>query len=286
MGANYIYGGPDGRRFESGDTFDCGNGYKYRYDFNNSVVITTHSEGPTHVIRTILTGDFAFSNGKITGSIQRATQFDYYSPSDTAQADENAWSLNIPGVSWDNYAAFGVQENADSANYFYSSDAYVYKGAKFNSTQTITDRGALNGQLDTEYAGSGWWNDPFNFKSDSSPQNISGTAKTADLPAFTHSPAFGKENADMITNFNPKEKDKPQIQLSQFGADAAGTFKVAKNAKALTKALASTTDFVYLKSSGELYYNENGAAAGFGIGGVFAVIGGNPVIKAANIGFI
>ena len=115
---------------------------------------------------------------------------------------------------------------------------------------------------------------------------LTGRTKVADSLTFAHSPSFGASSADRITNFNPKEKDKLQIQLSQFGADAAGTFKVAKNAKALTKALASTTDFVYLQPSGELYYNENGAAAGFGIGGVFAVIGGNPVIKAANIGFI
>jgi Ca2+-binding RTX toxin-like protein len=116
--------------------------------------------------------------------------------------------------------------------------------------------------------------------------NLTGTAKTADLLTFTQAPSFGTGNADTITNFNPKEKDKLQIQLSQFGADAAGTFKVAKNTKALGKALATSTDFIYLKSRGELYYNENGKQSGFGDGGVFAILEGNPIIKAANIGFI
>lgn len=116
--------------------------------------------------------------------------------------------------------------------------------------------------------------------------NLAGTRREADLLAFTHAPSFGRGSADPITNFSPKEKDKLQIQLSQFGANAAGTFKVARNPKALGKALATSTDFIYLKSSGELIYNENGSEAGYGLGGVFARIEGNPVIKLSNIGFI
>lgn len=116
--------------------------------------------------------------------------------------------------------------------------------------------------------------------------NLTGTPRKPDLLGFTHAPSFGREGADPITNFNPKEKDKLQIQLSQFGSDASGTFKVVKNTKALNKTLASSTDFIYLKSSGELYYNENDSAAGYGLGGVFARIEGSPVIKMSNIGFI
>ena len=118
------------------------------------------------------------------------------------------------------------------------------------------------------------------------PDLHAGIARKADIFVLTDTPEFGAGTADSITNFNPKEKDRLQIQLSQFGADGAGTFKVAKNPKALSKALATSTDFVYLKSRGELYYNENGKQSGFGDGGIFAVLEGNPTIRSANIGFI
>ncbi len=116
--------------------------------------------------------------------------------------------------------------------------------------------------------------------------NLTGKPKVEDVLTFARPPSFGASVADRITNFNPKEKDKLQIQLSQYGADAAGTFKVAKNPKALSKALATSTDFVYLKSRGELYYNENGKQSGFGDGGIFAILEGTPNISSTNIGFI
>lgn len=119
-----------------------------------------------------------------------------------------------------------------------------------------------------------------------SQDNYSGVAKQADTFALTGTPGYGADNADRITNFNPKEKDKLQITVSDFGSNAAGTFKIAKNAKALTKALASTTDFIYLKSTGELYYNENGAAAGFGSGGIFAILENKPKLSTKNIEFL
>jgi hypothetical protein len=115
---------------------------------------------------------------------------------------------------------------------------------------------------------------------------LRGTAKKADVFALTGAPEFGTDTADRITNFNPKEKDKLQIDVSDFGGNAAGTFKIAKNAKALTKALSSTTDFIYLKSTGELYYNEDGATAGFGSGGIFAILENKPKLTPRNIEFL
>ena len=115
---------------------------------------------------------------------------------------------------------------------------------------------------------------------------LTGTAKKADVFALTGTPEFGADTADRITNFNPKEKDKLQIDVSDFGSNATGTFRIAKNAKTFTKALASTTDFIYLKSTGELFYNENGMLPGFGDGGVFAIIENKANITTKNIEFL
>ena len=120
-----------------------------------------------------------------------------------------------------------------------------------------------------------------------SPQSpLTGTAKKADVFALTGTPEFGAGTADRITNFNPKEKDKLQIDVSNFGSDAAGTFKIAKNSKALTKALATTTDFIYLQSTGELYYNENGRLPGYGDGGIFAILENKANITTKNVEFL
>ena len=132
----------------------------------------------------------------------------------------------------------------------------------------------------------GWWNNPFATSAASSQSPFTGTAKKADVFALTGTPEFGAETADRITNFNPKEKDRLQIDVSDFGSNAAGTFSVAKNSKALTKALASTTDFIYLKSTGELFYNENGMLPGFGDGGIFAIIENKANITTENVEFL
>ena len=117
-------------------------------------------------------------------------------------------------------------------------------------------------------------------------KHLTGTAKKADVFELTGTPEFGAVTADRITNFNPKEKDKVQIDVSNFGSNAAGTFKIANNSKALTKALASTTDFIYLKSTGELYYNENGKLPGYGDGGIFAIIENKANITTKNVEFL
>ena len=183
---------------------------------------------------------------------------------------------------------------AVSLNYLYTSEQnYSYNSVgerypqpphsdKFpNDTYTL-DRGVV----DKATFPDGWWNNPFATSAASSQSPLTGTAKKADVFALTGTPEFGAETADRITNFNPKEKDRLQIDVSDFGSNAAGTFKIAKNAKALTKALASTTDFIYLKSTGELYYNENGKLPGFGYGGIFAILENKANITTKNVEFL
>jgi hypothetical protein len=192
------------------------------------------------------------------------------------------------------YAQWDVVEISDRLNYLYTSEQnYSYNTAgerypqpphpdKFpNNTYTL-DRGVV----DKTTFPDGWWNNPFAMSAASSESPLTGTAKKAEVFALTGTPEFGAGTADRITNFNPKEKDRLQIDISDFGSDATGTFRVAKNAKALNKALASTTDFIYLKSTGELYYNDNGKLPGFGDGGIFAILENKANITTKNVEFL
>jgi len=123
-------------------------------------------------------------------------------------------------------------------------------------------------------------------KEPQSPKTYAGTAKKADIFTLSGTPGFGTENANRITNFNPKEKDKLQINTSDFGRDVVGTFKIAKNSKELTKAMASPTRFIYLKRTGELYYNENSNLPGYGEGGIFAILENKANITTKNVEFL
>ena len=187
--------------------------------------------------------------------------------------NSNGKSLDFPAIS-------------DSLSYLYKSGVSSTKTAPhpdyFPNDYWSDDRSVV----DKTTFPDGWWNNPFATSAASSQSLFTGTAKQADVFALTGTPEFGADTADRITNFNPKEKDRLQIDVSDFGSNAAGTFKIANNPKALTKALASTTNFIYLKSTGELYYNENGKLPGYGEGGVFAILENKANITTKNVEFL
>ena len=114
---------------------------------------------------------------------------------------------------------------------------------------------------------------------------LTGTAKKADTFAFASSPNYNS-SADHITNFSTKDKDKVQISSSVFGLSSKGTFKIAKNLKALDQLSKSNTQFIYSKADGGLYFNQNGPEAGFGTGGIFAILEGNPSLVTKNVSVI
>lgn len=112
-----------------------------------------------------------------------------------------------------------------------------------------------------------------------------GTPKKADTFEFRSKPNYNL-SADLITNFNAKEKDKVLIASSAFGLSGTGAFKIAKNSKGLTKLLASDTQFIYNKADGGLYFNQNGATAGFGSGGIFAILEGKPTLGTSSVSVV
>ena len=107
----------------------------------------------------------------------------------------------------------------------------------------------------------------------------------ADSFQFSTAQPFGELSADHITDFNQVQGDTLRISKSAFGMafDTAVTLATATNGLELTTVLASTSTFVYDSSNGRLYWNQNGNAAGFGTGGVFAVLDNTAALNAAAI---
>ncbi|MFN3927908.1 MAG: choice-of-anchor I domain-containing protein [Pseudanabaenaceae cyanobacterium] len=90
---------------------------------------------------------------------------------------------------------------------------------------------------------------------------------------------------DTITDFSPSDDsivlDKAAFnKFANFGAISPSDFAVVTSDAA---AETSTALIVYNQSNGKLFYNQNGAEAGFGAGGgQFALLNGNPTLSAAN----
>ncbi|MCG5060418.1 MAG: Ig-like domain-containing protein [Limnoraphis sp. WC205] len=89
---------------------------------------------------------------------------------------------------------------------------------------------------------------------------------------------------DTITDFNISQTDQIVLDKTTFTSisSAAGTgFSVASEfAKVTTDALAATSaaDIVYNTATGGLFYNQNGAAAGFGTGAQFLTLTTKPAL--------
>ena len=117
---------------------------------------------------------------------------------------------------------------------------------------------------------------------------LTGTA-LKDTFSFLSAPNFTADGkgSDVITDFNGDQGDILKISKSAFGFSSVSpsVFQQVESAAALTVCLASSTQFIYDHSSGNLFYNQNGCASGFGSGGVFAVIQNHASLAVANLQF-
>ncbi|AUB41511.1 Ca2+-binding protein, RTX toxin-related [Nostoc flagelliforme CCNUN1] len=85
---------------------------------------------------------------------------------------------------------------------------------------------------------------------------------------------------DAISDFQHCQGDKIILDKTTFNAitSAAGTgFSNASDFKITSSVATSTAKIVYDPVSGQLFYNQNGSAAGFGNGGLFATLTGAPM---------
>ncbi|MBE8991040.1 beta strand repeat-containing protein [Nostoc sp. LEGE 12450] len=90
---------------------------------------------------------------------------------------------------------------------------------------------------------------------------------------------------DTISDFNSSEGDKILLDKTTFNAitSAAGTGFNKKSDFLITNSPGtSTAKIVYDAMSGQLFYNQNGSAAGFGSGGLFVTLIGAPTLTASD----
>nr|MDZ8049732.1 hypothetical protein [Nostoc sp. DedQUE02] len=90
---------------------------------------------------------------------------------------------------------------------------------------------------------------------------------------------------DSISDFNSSQADKIVLDKTTFSAIASnpGTgFSNKSDFQITTSAGTSTAKIVYDAVSGQLFYNQNGSAAGFGSGGLFAILTGTPTLVASD----
>ncbi|MEH2246169.1 beta strand repeat-containing protein [Nostoc sp.] len=90
---------------------------------------------------------------------------------------------------------------------------------------------------------------------------------------------------DTISDFNSSQGDKIVLDKTTFSAitSAAGTgFSKKSDFQITNSAGTSTAKIVYDPFRGQLFYNENGSAAGFGSGGQFATLRGAPTLTASD----
>ncbi|MEH2072511.1 MAG: hypothetical protein V7K47_30910 [Nostoc sp.] len=90
---------------------------------------------------------------------------------------------------------------------------------------------------------------------------------------------------DTITDFNHSQNDKIVLDKTTFSAitSAAGTgFTNASDFEITSLGALSSAVIVYDSVSGQLFYNPNGSAVGFGTGGLFATLTGAPTLTASD----
>ncbi|MEH1837655.1 MAG: hypothetical protein V7L20_02550 [Nostoc sp.] len=90
---------------------------------------------------------------------------------------------------------------------------------------------------------------------------------------------------DTISDFHSCEGDKIVLELTTFSAITSAPGKGFSNKsdfQVTNSAGTSTAKIVYDPMSGQLFYNENGTAAGFGSGGLFATLTGAPILTASD----
>jgi hypothetical protein len=94
---------------------------------------------------------------------------------------------------------------------------------------------------------------------------------------------FGKNNRDVITDFNPNQGDKLVIASDAFEGITKVKLKVATGKKDAANAGSSNQTFIYDNKTGILYFNENGKKDGFGDGGEFVRLLGAPELGKGDL---
>jgi len=107
----------------------------------------------------------------------------------------------------------------------------------------------------------------------------------ADKFFFSGKPTSCLEKAIHITDFSAEEGDQIIINRNALGSvsKASNNLATVTSSSNLGDAFLKSDLFIYDSNSGILYVNQNGAEAGFGSDGVFAVLDNHAVLSSSNI---
>ena len=110
----------------------------------------------------------------------------------------------------------------------------------------------------------------------------------ADRFRFATGAAFGAGRADRITDFSRSEGDRIEISRSAFGLGTGATvsFQAVSSDLELSNALSTGTLLVQDQRDGSLLFNQNGSAAGAGLGGLFATVNPELTLQASDFALI
>lgn len=298
-----------GKDFVSGEAYEVSKDAFFKYDLAANQFAATlrylSPDGSINVFRSVISGNFTYGSSP-SGSINRASLFNarIISGKTTESAQSYNFSNPISFTDWiAGYPSVKLPDDASSVNYFYtnSPDTTVEQG-RFTEVPVFSRRDSLGSLTDLNYFKDGWWQDPFNFSLTSSASGgtentttvdkdiLIGSATSKDTFTFSATSSFGKDTADHITNFVAKGKFKDTLAISKnaYGLSTSKpTLKSIRSDKALGKAAASKSLFVYDKRDGGLYLNADGKTAGFGeTGGLFAVLDNRVGLTVGNISLI
>ena len=99
---------------------------------------------------------------------------------------------------------------------------------------------------------------------------------------FQEPDAFGKKQADTITDFDSDEGDSILVDKDVFDLGKNLNLKIVNSKRESKKATKTKFNFVYDEKKGLLYFNENGKEKGWGDGGLMAKFQSAPEFDASD----
>ena len=93
---------------------------------------------------------------------------------------------------------------------------------------------------------------------------------------------FGRQSADVVTDFNPDEGDVFAVSQEAFSGLTRISFKSVSGKREAKRQGRSNKNFIYDEKKGMLYYDSNGKKNGWGDGGEFAQLLGAPEIGKSD----
>ena len=97
---------------------------------------------------------------------------------------------------------------------------------------------------------------------------------------------FGKQNADVITDFSLGEGDVLAVSQEAFSSVSRIRFTTVSGKRQAKQAGRTNKNFIYDERKGMLYYDENGKKNGWGDGGEFVKLLGSPEIGKTDIAIV